>query len=86
MGVLGYQRPFIRNFAAIAKPLHDLTKKDTPFEWTDKCCTALDKLITAVTSEVVLYQLDFEKQFELKVDASLYAVGAMLFEHNEEGR
>ena len=31
LGVLGYQRPFIKNFAAIARPLHDLTKKDRPF-------------------------------------------------------
>ena len=32
LGVLGYQRPFIKNFAAIARPLHNLMKKDTPFE------------------------------------------------------
>ena len=34
LGVLGYQRPFIKNFAAIAHPLHNLTKKNIPFEWT----------------------------------------------------
>src|SRR6201990_193298 len=86
LGVLGYQRPFIRNFAAIAKPLHDLTKKDAPFLWTEECREALDKLIKAVTSEAVLYQPDFTKQFELEVDASLFAVGAVLFQRDEEGR
>ena len=32
LGVLGFQRPFICNFAHIAKPLTDLLKKDTHFE------------------------------------------------------
>jgi len=36
MGVLGYQRPFIHGFARIARPIVELTKKDTPFEWTEE--------------------------------------------------
>ena len=86
LGVLGYQRPFIKNFAEIARPLHNLTKKDTPFEWTQECTDALEQLIQAVTSEPVLYQPDFAKQFELKVDASLFAIGAVLFQRDDEGR
>ena len=58
LGVLGYQRPFIKNFATIARPLHNLTKKDTPFEWTQECTDALEQLIQAVTSKPVLYQPD----------------------------
>src|ERR1700682_466663 len=45
LGVLGYQRPFIRGFAHIAKPLTELTKKTVPFKWTQECRDALDKLI-----------------------------------------
>ena len=86
LGVLGYQRPFIKNFAVIARPLHNLTKKDTPFEWTQECMDALEQLIQAVTSKPVLYQPDLAKQFELEVDASLFAVGAVLFQRDEEGR
>jgi len=36
MGVLGYQRPFIPGFAGITRPIVELTKKDTPFEWTEE--------------------------------------------------
>ena len=86
LGVLGYQRAFIKNFAKIARPLHDLTKKDTIFKWTEECTAALDELIKAVTSEPVLFQPDFTKQFELEIDASLFAVGAVLFQRDEEGR
>jgi len=31
LGVIGYYQKFISNFAQIAKPLYELTKKDTPF-------------------------------------------------------
>ena len=86
LGVLGYQRPFIRNFAGMARPLHDLLKKDVPFVWTPECTAALDELIKAVTSDPVLYHPDFEKQFELEVDGSQFAVGGMLFQKDEEGR
>jgi hypothetical protein len=33
LGVLGYQRPFIPNYANITCPLVALTKKDQPFSW-----------------------------------------------------
>jgi len=36
MGVLGYQRPFIRDFAKLARPIVELTKKGTPFKWTEE--------------------------------------------------
>jgi hypothetical protein len=34
LGVFGYNRPFIDNYAGKARPLTRLTKKDVPFEWT----------------------------------------------------
>ena len=55
LGVLGYQRPFIKNFAAIARPLHNLTKKDASFKWMQECTDALEQLIKAVSSEPMLY-------------------------------
>ena len=86
LGVLGYQRPFIKNFAVIAQPLHDLTKKDAPFNWMQECTNALEQLIRAVTSEPMLYQPDWSKQFKLEVDASLFTIGVVLFQRDEEGR
>lgn len=46
----------------------------------------LEQLIQAVTSEPMLYQPDFTKQFKLEVDASLFAIGAVLFQKDEKGQ
>jgi hypothetical protein len=54
LGLLGYQRPFIRGFSEIARPLTNLTKKEVKFEWTTECHEALDKLINAVTCRPTL--------------------------------
>ncbi|KAL5471331.1 hypothetical protein EMCRGX_G029435 [Ephydatia muelleri] len=36
LGLANYYRKFVKNFAAIAKPLHRLTEKNTDFKWTVK--------------------------------------------------
>jgi hypothetical protein len=80
LGVLGFQRPFIHNFAHIAKPLTNLLKKDTPFDWSEKCRQALQTLKTIVTSELILILPDPTCQFILEVDASQYATGGILYQ------
>ena len=37
LGMCGYHRRHIPDFAILAKPLFALLKKDAPFLWTDKC-------------------------------------------------
>ena len=34
LGFANFYRRFIQDFSKIARPLNDLTKKNTPFEWT----------------------------------------------------
>ncbi|WMV26527.1 hypothetical protein MTR67_019912 [Solanum verrucosum] len=36
VGLAGYYRRFVENFASIATHLTNLTKKEIPFEWTEK--------------------------------------------------
>jgi RNase H-like domain found in reverse transcriptase len=83
---LGYQRLFIPGFAKIAKPLTDLLKKEQSFQWTEECTKALDKLITIVTSNPVLYRPNYDKPFTLEVDASQYAIGAILQQADDLGK
>ena len=38
----GYYRSYVKGFAAIAAPLHALTRKDAVFHWSEDCQAALD--------------------------------------------
>ena len=86
LGVLGYQRPFIPNYATIARPLTGLTKKDHPFIWTSQCCQALDTLIDIVTSNPSLHQPNPTKPFTLQVDVLAFATGAILTQKDHRGK
>jgi RNase H-like domain found in reverse transcriptase len=84
--VLGYQWPFIQGFTHLAQPLTQLLKKERKFKWTEECTATLDKLIKIVTSNPVLWQPNHELPFTLEVDASQYAIGAILYQVNKKGR
>jgi hypothetical protein len=86
LGVLGYQRPFIPNFANIAHPLVALTKKDQPFIWTDQCTKALNTLIKIILDNPLLHQPDLSRPFFLQVDASAFATGAILTQKVDWGK
>lgn len=44
LGLSGYYRRYIQGFSTIAKPLNDLLRKDVPWDWSDICQVAFDKL------------------------------------------
>jgi hypothetical protein len=83
LGVLGYQQPFIPNYANIARPLVTLTRKDHPFLWTADCTKALNQLIDVILNNPSLAQPDLAKPFFLQVDASAFATGAILTQKDE---
>jgi hypothetical protein len=78
----------IRGFTKIAKPLTKLTKKkeEEPFIWTKEAEEALNTLIGIVTSDLVLKCPNLERQFEMEVDASAFALGAILSQKDEQGK
>jgi hypothetical protein len=86
LGLLNYYHAFVPGFSHIVKPLISLLKKNTPFVWTDNCTEALNKIIMVLTSEPILMHPDPDKPFELEVDTSNYATGAILFQCNDCGK
>ena len=70
----------------IVRPVQQLTKKDTPFVWTPECIQAIRTLKRIVSSDPVLRRPDHERPFELEVDASQYALGAILYQRNDGGK
>ena len=73
-----FYRRFVKGFAAIAKPLTGLTKKDRDVTWNDEEEAAFRKLKEALTSAPILQVFDEDKPHEVWVDASDFAVGATL--------
>ena len=73
-----FYRRFVKGFAAIAKPMTNLTKKDRDFTWNTEEEAAFQKLKEALTSAPILQVFDEDKPHEVWVDASDYAVGATL--------
>ena len=68
----------MKGFAAIAKLMTDLTKKDQDFTWGANEEAAFQKLKEALTRAPILQVFDKDKPHEVWVDGSDYAVGAML--------
>jgi hypothetical protein len=86
LGLLNYHQAFVPRFSHIVKPLTQLLKKNVKFVWMENCTKALDRIINILTTEPVLTHPDPEKLFELEVDASDYATGAILFQRDKRGK
>jgi hypothetical protein len=78
LGLAGYYRRFIKNYAKIARPLHKLTSTQVKFSWDEECQNAFDTLKGALTSAPILGYPRQEGQMILDTDASGLAVGAVM--------
>jgi hypothetical protein len=78
LGLVGYFRWFIYNYAEKAKGLYDLLKSTTDFVWGEKQEESFSVLKKALQEAPVLAFPDFSKEFILTTDASGYAIGAIL--------
>eukprot|EP00731_Ephydatia_muelleri_P004970 Em0002g1146a len=83
LGLVGYYRKYIPHFAAIARPLHQLTERGREFQWTQECIHAFDELKSRLLSAPILSFPDFEKPFILDTDACQYGIGAVLSQDHD---
>jgi hypothetical protein len=86
LGFCNFYQPFIYHFSHIARSLNELTRKETPWTWEEHHQKAFKELRNRVTSEPVLAQPQLDRQFELEVDASGFAFGAVLSQKGKDGK
>jgi hypothetical protein len=85
LGMIGFYRKYMPNFAAIAVPLTDLTKKGKSNQiiWEDSHEKAFQELKGMLIREPILKLPDFREPFILQADASDTGIGAVLMQNHD---
>ncbi|KAF8752038.1 hypothetical protein RHS01_07732 [Rhizoctonia solani] len=78
--------PLHPNFSSVACPLHNLTKKETPWSWGNLEEAAFQELKVLVTKSLVLIHSNPGLPYYLETDASGVAMGAILSQRGSDNR
>jgi len=87
LGLANFYRKYVPNFAIIAAPLIDATRKCSPNDipWNEARDQAFQELKKRISSLVILRLLDVSQPFILQTDASHLGVGAVLLQEDNTG-
>jgi hypothetical protein len=78
-GLASLYRKFVRNFSGISAPMMDTVKKRHKyFHWTEEAEKSFNLLKRKITEQPILVLPDFKRTFQVKCDASEFAIGAVL--------
>jgi len=75
LGLAGYYRRFVEGFSKKVNPLTQLTRKDQPFSWTEKCEECFEDMKRCLTTASMLVISNTEKTFEVYCHASYQGLG-----------
>jgi len=78
LGLANYYRWFVKDFAKIAKLLHEMTRKEMKWSWGERQQKAFEKLKERFTTEPVLVTPDLDKEMRVEADVSDFATGGVL--------
>ena len=86
LGLAGYYRKFIPNFANITAPLTDLLTKGKPDKviWSDSCADALATVQASLSSDPILELPDINEVFVVRTDASGVGIGGVLLQVRDD--
>ena len=86
LGMAGYLDNFIQNYAAIAAPLYQLTRKETKFHWGKQEEEAFRKIQDTISSEKTMAFFDPSKPIILRTEASFNeGLSAALLQKTDRG-
>ena len=78
LGFANLYRCYIHNYSDIVVPLTHLTQKDTPWDFSDKCCLSFSLLKNAFMTALVLTHWRPDLPIIVETDASDYALAIIL--------
>jgi hypothetical protein len=83
-GLESFYRKFIRNFSGISAAMMDTVKKRNKyFHWMKEAEQSFNLLKQNITEQPILVLPDFQKTFQVKCDASGFAIGAVLSQEDK---
>ena len=83
LGLSGYYRKFIKNYAQVAAPLHALSGLEIAFKWEDEQQTSFDTLKSELIKAPILGYPKKEGLYILDTDASNCGIGAVLSQQQD---
>ncbi|GBG66591.1 hypothetical protein CBR_g64864 [Chara braunii] len=91
LGVVGFWRIFIKNFAKIAEPIRAMIREEGTIDWTEEREGAVQTLKGILTSEQVAlsapcFNDEVGRPFILETDGGPLAVGGVLIQRDEGGK
>ena len=86
LGLANYYKRFVKDFAKIAKPLHEMTRKEMKWNWGERQQKAFEELKERFTTEPVLVTPDLDKEMRVEADVSDFATGGVLSMKCEDER
>ena len=78
LGLENYYRRFVKDFAKLARPLNDLTKKEEKWRWGEEQQRAFEQLKMVFTNQPLLVASNLDKEFRVEADASNFGMGGVL--------
>ena len=78
LGLANYYRRFVKDFAKLARPLNNLTRKEEKWRWGNKQQEAFEQLKQVFMSRPLLVAPDIDKEFRVEADTSNFATGGVL--------
>jgi len=78
LGLANYYRRFVKDFAKLAQPLNNLTRKKEKWRWGDEQQKAFEQLKMVFTSRPLLVVPDLDKEFRMEANTSNFATGGVL--------
>ncbi|KAG2759997.1 hypothetical protein PC129_g21014 [Phytophthora cactorum] len=86
LGLATHLCKHVENYAGEIRPLSQLLKKEAEWKWTSECQLAFDAVKQGLTEALIIAVADQDRPFHVVCDASDFAIGCALMQHDHEGR
>lgn len=85
LGAINYYGKYIREMRKLRQPLDDLLKKESSFQWTDKCQRSFDRFKEVLQSPLFLTHYNPRLEIVVSADASNVGIGARIAHRFPDG-